>query len=74
MKNKGKYIEIRKRETYAYILKYYNKKGSMPSLEEIGQNAYHGTTLTPQRVCQIISKLGKDGKIKKENRKIKIIH
>ena len=74
MKNKGKYIEIRKRETYAYMLKYYSRKGSMPSLKEIGQNAYHGTVLTPQRVFQIISELIKDGRVRKENKKIKIVH
>ena len=73
MKNKGKYIEIRKRETYAYMLKYYSRKGSMPSLKEIGQNAYHGTTLTPPRVCRIIGELEKDGKVRKEGRKVKII-
>jgi len=69
------YIEIRKKQTYLFLVRYYRAYGEMPLLWEIGAAAYIGgdpyqkRTLTPQRVWHILRELEKDGKIEIEKRK-----
>ncbi len=61
-KGKAQFIEKRKKDAWAYILKYYTDNGYMPTLREIGESAFQDH-LTPEGVKYILKGLARDNKI-----------